>query len=180
MPLFNNFPYTNFHEMNQDWIIRKVKSLEGMNNTIQELAGKYNDMYNKVQQLSQLYDSFTQTVIQQISMFLDQQMDDMNAAFDSMQNDMDEAFEDQNARISAVENRMSNLEQYTAEYLYMDSPFTGESVPVQEVIYQLASLHMTGAITAGDYDAAELTASAYDALDLTAYTYDWDASSYIS
>lgn len=28
MPTFENFPYTNFHEMNQDWIISKVKELE--------------------------------------------------------------------------------------------------------------------------------------------------------
>lgn len=28
MPLFDNFPYTNFHEMNLDWVIKSMKELE--------------------------------------------------------------------------------------------------------------------------------------------------------
>lgn len=28
MPVFENFPYTNFHELNLDWILKKIKSLE--------------------------------------------------------------------------------------------------------------------------------------------------------
>lgn len=28
MAIFENFPYTNFHEMNQDWLIKRVKELE--------------------------------------------------------------------------------------------------------------------------------------------------------
>ena len=28
MAFWNNFPFTNFHELNLDWIISKVKNLE--------------------------------------------------------------------------------------------------------------------------------------------------------
>lgn len=28
MPMWNQFPYTNFHEQNDDWMLRTVKKLE--------------------------------------------------------------------------------------------------------------------------------------------------------
>ena len=28
MPLYENFPYTNFHELNLDWLVKKVAKLE--------------------------------------------------------------------------------------------------------------------------------------------------------
>lgn len=57
---------------------------------------------------------------------------------------------------------------------YMLSPFTGENVPVKEVIMDLAHLHM-GGITATEYDALELTATEYDEKEITAFNYDWFA-----
>lgn len=61
---------------------------------------------------------------------------------------------------------------------YMYSPFTGEYVPLQNVITELSNLHkdVTGAITASEYDALELTASDYDAYEISAYDYDWIAN----
>lgn len=58
---------------------------------------------------------------------------------------------------------------------YMYSPFTGDYVPLQTVITELADLHMSDAITAAEYDALELTADDYDALEITAHDYDWSA-----
>lgn len=63
------------------------------------------------------------------------------------------------------------------KWYYMYSPFTGEYVPLQTVISELADLHMSesGAITASEYDALELTAEDYDDLLISAYDYDWIA-----
>ena len=37
MALFEQFPYTNFHEMNMDWLLRAVKSLsKEVDNIIQQ------------------------------------------------------------------------------------------------------------------------------------------------
>ena len=56
---------------------------------------------------------------------------------------------------------------------YMNSPFTGEYVPIVTVINELAHLHKSDALTASEYDALDLSAADYDAYDLTAYDYDW-------
>lgn len=57
---------------------------------------------------------------------------------------------------------------------HMLSPFTGEYVHVQDVIMDLAHLHM-GGVTASYYDGLELTATEYDEKELTAFQYDWFA-----
>lgn len=57
---------------------------------------------------------------------------------------------------------------------HMLSPFTGEYVHVQDVIMDLAHLHM-GGVTAAYYDGLELTATEYDEKELTAFQYDWFA-----
>ena len=57
---------------------------------------------------------------------------------------------------------------------HMLSPFTGEYVHVQDVIMDLAHLHM-GGVTASYYDGLELTAEEYDSKELTAFQYDWFA-----
>ena len=56
---------------------------------------------------------------------------------------------------------------------YMNSPFTGEYVPIVTVINELAHLHKADCLTASEYDALDLSAADYDAYDLTAFDYDW-------
>lgn len=62
---------------------------------------------------------------------------------------------------------------YKNPLFYMNSPFTGDYVPITTVINELAFLHRSDALTASEYDIKELTAQAYDDLMLTAYQYDW-------
>lgn len=54
---------------------------------------------------------------------------------------------------------------------YMRSPFTGEVVPVKDVVMDLWGLHNQG-ITAADFDALDMTAGDFDALEEQAYYYD--------
>ena len=65
-------------------------------------------------------------------------------------------------------------------YHYMISPFTGDVVPLQTVITELATLHKVYALTAEEYDLKELTATDYDALELSAYDYDWHGKELIA
>ncbi len=69
---------------------------------------------------------------------------------------------------------------YKNPWHYMTSPFTGEYVPLETVINELASLHKDDALTATEYDTLDITATYYDSLDLTAYDYDWHGKTLVS
>lgn len=60
------------------------------------------------------------------------------------------------------------------------NPFTGEMDTVCNIIQQLALATTDQAITAAEYDAAELTAEEFNALNLTAYLYDFYAKQFIN
>ena len=47
--MFNFFPYTNFHELNADWILKKVKEVgEGFVNFTKEITEKVNNLSVKI------------------------------------------------------------------------------------------------------------------------------------
>ena len=84
------------------------------------------------------------------------------------------------AEYDALELTAQEYDTLGYKLLYKDpdynmlSPFTGEYVHVQDVIMDLAHLHM-GGVTAEYYDGLELTAQEYDEKELTAFQYDWFA-----
>ena len=69
---------------------------------------------------------------------------------------------------------------YKNPWHYMTSPFTGEYVPLETVINELASLHKDDALTATEYDTLDITATYYDSIDLTAFDYDWHGKTLVS
>lgn len=58
------------------------------------------------------------------------------------------------------------------KFCYMFSPFTGEYVPISEVVLGLARLHQN-AVTAAEFDNADLDVEMFDEKAVTAYDFDW-------
>lgn len=190
-PLFSSFPYTDYHQMNLQYLLERVKLIEQMQSDLNELSESYSIMNERVNVLSASFDNFSDdmqqqfndlqtTLIQALDTYITNAQNDIGAALDSMYYEMVTAFGAQNAIIDALSTRVESINTDLIQLTYVDSPFTGEPITVQQAIYELASLHMTDALTAAEYDAADLTAAAYDALDLTAYAYDWNGKTYIS
>ena len=69
---------------------------------------------------------------------------------------------------------------YADPILYPFSPWTGERVFYQKILYRLVDYHRTNALTASEYDGKLLNATNYDGLDLSAYNYDWNAKTLIT
>lgn len=191
MPLWNSFPYTDYHQMNLQYIMEKVKLIDPTNEAVNQLVNQYNDIANKVTILDQQYDGFadqiqqqfnnlTQQIYTDVGNFLIAEIQTIQGALNDMSDALDAALTNQDARIEVIAETVNQINTELIQAMYVDSPFTGEQITVQQAIYELASLHMTDALTAAEYDAADLTAAAYDALDLTAYAYDWNGKTYIS
>lgn len=53
MGVFEQFPYANFHEINLDWLIKKMKELLDRMQSIEDWKDEYQETYDN---LKQLYD----------------------------------------------------------------------------------------------------------------------------
>lgn len=61
--MLNQFPYANFHELNQDWIVKTVKNLENaVNNLSVEGIKEYIDQYFNQLMINATYDADTETI----------------------------------------------------------------------------------------------------------------------
>lgn len=84
-----------------------------------------------------------------------------------------------NKFIEIFNTKLEIIEQDIQQKTTMLSPFTGKRVTVQEVINSLAELHQD-ALTAEEYDNADMSAQEYDDLDITAYKFDWNSKKIIA
>lgn len=190
MALFNQFPYTDFHQMNLQFILEKVKDLDSIQEAVTDLQQKYQPMQLQVNQLADMYNSFADSMEQQfddltIQMtnawdeIINQALTDMGYAFADYTSQINATVAIQTARINQMNAALQTIQTDLYDVYYVDSPFTGEKITIQQAIADLASLHMTDALTAGAYDAKDLTASYYDGLAITAYQYDWNGQTYV-
>ena len=63
MPVFENFPYTNFHDLNLDWILNKVKDLdEKVNGDFDTIIESYVEEHLSQFLLEASYDAATETI----------------------------------------------------------------------------------------------------------------------
>lgn len=166
---FERFPYSNFHDLNLDWIIEQVKTwaaeweqakalIEEIDYEFEEFNRRLNDVEVDTRRLDALtaklelnYHTLTSTV------------SGLSNSLGQLQKIVADNYEELNERVTVLEN---------SSIIYMFSPFTGQYEPITQVITELSQFHLEDALTAAEYDALDMTASYYDAKVLTAYQYD--------
>lgn len=186
MGFINQFPYTDFHELNLDWLIKQTKDLVTQMNYLQEEFAKievlteeqinamissaietnniqlYNDMTALKATITSEYRSYVQNQINLLTVYINNQ--------DAYYNGLAHGYAD-----SALSDAKDYVDAQVLNYTMMINPITGEYEDVRNVVDDVVSyFHTENALTAGEYDALDLTASAYDAYDLTAYDYDFN------
>lgn len=176
----NNYPYTDFNELNLDWILKTVKELS-------EKIEEYEDFATEefvLDQINALNSELialinTKVDYDEYNTFVSEVQTSLNS-FSSIINTLDTRV---NENAQAIVDTYNELKAYIDEQvidLQLINPFTGQSEPAQSVINYMANLMRSDSLTAEEYDNAQLTASTYDLLELTAYMYDNYGKQYIN
>ena len=194
MPLFEQFPYTNFHDLNLDQIAKKIEELESLKQAIAEvnalaiaLREEMNTVEGRIDAIEALYSTFVNTITQRFNELDHSLRDDIHALELDLHRQLADYEAQTDARMDGFEASLFTLDARLTHVLnnlpseiQIVSPYTGELTSLDVLIYQLANGGRSDSITAAAYDALALTASAYEAYGMTAYQYDWDAANILA
>ena len=197
MGFVNQFPYSDFHELNLDWLIKQTKD---NNDKIQKLEEEFAEIEVVTQEhiqamidiaiasnnvsvyaairtveteLTEALHSLDTDITARYKAYTDAQIALQKIYIDNQDVfyfDQAKAYSDDNLNLakSYTDNRV-------LEYTKMINPITGVYEDVRNVVNDIVLyFHTADALTAIEYDALDLTAQAYDTYELTAYDYDFN------
>lgn len=164
---FEQFPYTNFHDLNLDWIVEKVKEfnvrLDNIRSNILEESKAYTDgaiatftdqFQQEMRQFRTDYNAFRDSVNNNLQLF-QTQLDLFDAKIDAqiiaVNARTDLAIEQNNDYI------IQQVEENIGSVLVVVDPFTGEVTSIQDMISELSRYHMQNAATWGDVQTGNKT-----------------------
>jgi len=177
MSFWNKYPYSDFHELNLDWLLQEMKDLDDrLDNAIAEitatveanvkayvddqLAGLINDFAQIQREFAEVKDA-----TEDMEAFITAYVIDVNARLDGLKTYIDNQVISVNDRTDALiasnnEMILSQLSE-TLRSLTVINYFTGEEISIQDMFNYLAMLHLTDSI---DYDTMASRAKTYTQL----------------
>lgn len=180
---YNEYPYTDIHELNLDWILKKMRELEELVANIKEdiiaEANAYTDA--KALILQGNIDALASNV-EAFKIVINDKVDTLNAETVARLNKLDQDVIDlytyvdnqiviANARTDqAILNAKEDIYEHMTEELgkiKVINYFTGDLISVQDMFNYLASLHATDGITYNQINVRNKTYSALAALNLS-------------
>lgn len=186
--MFNNYPYTDFHELNLDWILQKMRDLQvQMDELIQtaideakeyakeyiderlgDIEEEFADLQRNFDLLNREYHNDFTALNNTVNNFII----NTNATINGLKQYIDDS-------LTAQDLKMNLLIQQNNEYLLREMEsylnqikvinyFTGEKVTIQDMFNYLAGLHLNDSI---DYDTMAQRAKTYTQLATLNITY---------
>lgn len=199
----NQFPYTDFHELNLDWLIKETKDLRTAMTYLQEEFAKIEvlteeqinamiaaaieanntELYAYLDalkiQIKNDYEAYCNAQIASLKGYTDNKLADQKVYIDNQDvyyHDLATAYSD-NVLVQAN----AYTDEKVLDYTMMINPITGEYEDVRNVVDDIVSyFHTENSLTAGEYDALELTAEDYDNEEITAYDYDFNGKTILN
>ena len=174
MSFMHLYPYTSFHEMNLDWVIAKLKEMDGRIETLKEeilaetIAASKDYIDNR---LASVISEFNELKAEFNT--LNNNFNSLNAEFIALRNSVAAQILELDNKIDAavvgVNQRTDLLLQNMYNRIFEDlsaslaqikviNYFTGEHVSIQDMFNYLAMLHLNDSI---DYDTMALRAKTY-------------------
>lgn len=101
MGLFDHFPYTNFHELNLDWIINKVKELNAKVVALDEWAQQHKQEYAELVVRVSALENEIDTFETQVRSEFERLKADIDADFAAQKAEMDAALDETKAEVAA-------------------------------------------------------------------------------
>ena len=193
-PFQHNYPYSNFHDLNLDWILQKIQEYEErLDGIVDEAVAQANAYTDK--QIAQFRNDFNDLVAQ-----VEQEVADMlstvDNAIDRLTQEQKDFIETATTQINAINERVDSLEEsisasvegmraYTNQAIldnnqmlfdYIESAFidvhvvdyfTGQEVTIQEMFDKLAQFHLQNPLTYTQFAGKEITYAALSELNAT-------------
>lgn len=167
---FEQFPYTNFHDLNLDWVLKEVKrvseAVDKWSTEVLDAAKTYTDVKvaAEAKRANQANLELKQTVETAIRDF----QNVVNGAISGFQEQMRQQDIEIEANLAAARGYTNAQIAQNNEYLMDEiskglidlkvlNLFTGKYVTVQEMFDYLATFHLTGAISVAQINNAQRT-----------------------
>ena len=167
---FEQFPYTNFHDLNLDWVLKEVKrvseAVDRWSTEVLDAAKTYTDVKvaAEAERANQANLELKQTVETAIRDF----QNVVNGAISGFQEQLRQQDIEIEANLAAARSYTNSQITQNNEFLMEEiskglidlkvlNLFTGKYVTVQEMFDYLATFHLTGAISVAQINNAQRT-----------------------
>lgn len=181
----SRYPYTDFHELNADFLLARLKDVESKLDTIKEdiesevLAWVQTQLEPYEQQLNELItevqnlERTTQETLEQYDTRINNFINQVNAQIVEIRTELVNSINAVNALtdLKIEQNNIYLLNEITenvGDLFMVLNPFTGEMVTIQDMIDYLSAFHINDAI---DYDTMATRALTYTQVDALNITY---------
>ena len=183
MGFFDKYPYTDFHELNLDWLLKQMKALE------KHVDDTYQNLYNELSHdLKEYINDEIASVLAEFTVLkaeftaLSQQFTQLETVFNAYEAEINGKIDALNARITAeiqgvndrtdiliASNNEFIIERMSEELrnLKVINFFNGQLTSVQDMFNYLANLHLTDGISYNQITARGYTYGSIETLGLT-------------
>lgn len=137
--LFEQFPYTNFHNLNLDWILQKYKELIEEVNQINEWVAQhkieYQDAIARLTAVENELYTFEDQIREEFDKLKQEQIDQLNKALEDMQKQLDDTLAEARAEIDEQITMLQN--EVRKAITELENEFDALSTEIQNELNEL-------------------------------------------